>query len=40
LPMKSGAKYCVVVMTDINELGHKKWVQYIILLYLNHTRLG
>jgi hypothetical protein len=23
LPMKSGAKYCVVVMTDINELGHK-----------------
>ena len=24
LPMKSGAKYCVVVMTDINELGHKK----------------
>ena len=23
LPMQSGAKYCVVVMTDINELGHK-----------------
>jgi hypothetical protein len=23
LPMKNGAKYCVVVMTDINELGHK-----------------
>ena len=23
LPMKSGTKYCVVVMTDINELGHK-----------------
>jgi hypothetical protein len=23
LPMKSGSKYCVVVMTDINELGHK-----------------
>jgi len=22
LPMKSGTKYCVVVMTDINELGH------------------
>jgi hypothetical protein len=25
LPMKSGTKYCVVVMTDINELGHKQW---------------
>jgi hypothetical protein len=24
LPMKSGTKYCVVIMTDINELGHKK----------------
>ena len=24
LPMKSGIKYCVVVMTDINELGHKR----------------
>lgn len=24
LPMKSGTKYCVVVMTDINELGHKQ----------------
>jgi hypothetical protein len=24
LPMKSGTKYCVVVMTDINELGHKR----------------
>ena len=23
LPMMSGTKYCVVVMTDINELGHK-----------------
>lgn len=23
LPIKAGAKYCVVVMTDINELGHK-----------------
>jgi hypothetical protein len=23
LPMRSGTKYCVVVMTDINELGHK-----------------
>jgi hypothetical protein len=23
LPMKEGIKYCVVVMTDINELGHK-----------------
>jgi hypothetical protein len=23
LPMKSGTKYCVVVMTDINENGHK-----------------
>jgi hypothetical protein len=23
LPMKKGTKYCVVVMTDINELGHK-----------------
>lgn len=23
LAMKSGTKYCVVVMTDINELGHK-----------------
>jgi hypothetical protein len=26
LPMKSGTKYCVVVMTDINELGHKQIV--------------
>jgi len=25
LPMESGTKYCVVVMTDINELGHKQW---------------
>lgn len=24
LPMKSGTKYCVVVMTDINELGHQQ----------------
>lgn len=24
LPMKSGTKYAVVIMTDINELGHKK----------------
>ena len=24
LPMKSGIKYCVVVMTDINELGHQR----------------
>ncbi len=24
LPMKSGTKYCVVIMTDINELGHKQ----------------
>lgn len=24
LPMKKGTKYCVVVMTDINELGHKE----------------
>jgi hypothetical protein len=24
LPMKSGTKYCVVIMTDINELGHKR----------------
>lgn len=24
LPMRSGIKYCVVVMTDINELGHKR----------------
>jgi hypothetical protein len=24
LPMKSGTKYCVVIMTDINELGHQK----------------
>lgn len=24
LPMESGTKYCVVVMTDINELGHQK----------------
>lgn len=24
LPIKSGIKYCVVVMTDINELGHKR----------------
>jgi hypothetical protein len=24
LPIKSGTKYCVVVMTDINELGHKQ----------------
>jgi len=23
LPMESGTKYCVVVMTDINEIGHK-----------------
>jgi hypothetical protein len=23
LPIKSGTKYCIVVMTDINELGHK-----------------
>jgi hypothetical protein len=23
LPMKSGTKYCVVIMTDINELGHR-----------------
>jgi hypothetical protein len=23
LPMVSGTKYCVVIMTDINELGHK-----------------
>jgi hypothetical protein len=23
LPMKSGTKYCVVIMTDINQLGHK-----------------
>ena len=23
LPMKSGTKYCVVIMTDINEIGHK-----------------
>jgi hypothetical protein len=23
LPIQSGTKYCVVVMTDINELGHK-----------------
>lgn len=23
LPMKSGTKYCVVVMTDINKLGHR-----------------
>jgi hypothetical protein len=23
--MESGTKYCVVVMTDINEIGHKKW---------------
>lgn len=23
LPMESGTKYCVVVMTDINKLGHK-----------------
>jgi len=23
LPMKEGVKYCVVVMTDINELGHR-----------------
>jgi hypothetical protein len=23
LPMKSGTKYCVVIMTDINKLGHK-----------------
>lgn len=26
LPMKSGTKYCVVVMTDINLLGHKEVV--------------
>jgi hypothetical protein len=24
LPMESGTKYCVVIMTDINELGHQK----------------
>ena len=24
LPIKSGTKYCVVIMTDINELGHKR----------------
>ena len=24
LPMKSGTKYCVVIMTDINTLGHKE----------------
>ena len=24
LPIRSGIKYCVVVMTDINELGHKQ----------------
>jgi len=24
LPIKSGTKYCVVVMTDINELGHRQ----------------
>ena len=24
LPIKSGIKYCVVVMTDINKLGHKQ----------------
>ena len=24
LPMESGTKYCVVVMTDINELGHQQ----------------
>lgn len=23
LPMKEGTKYCVVIMTDINEIGHK-----------------
>jgi len=23
LPMESGTKYCVVIMTDINEIGHK-----------------
>ena len=23
LPMKTGTKYCVVIMTDINELGHR-----------------
>ena len=23
LPMKSGTKYCVVIMTDINDIGHK-----------------
>ena len=23
LPLESGTKYCVVIMTDINELGHK-----------------
>lgn len=26
LPMRSGTKYCVVIMTDINELGHKHGV--------------
>jgi len=25
LPMKSGTKYSVVIMTDINEIGHKQW---------------
>jgi hypothetical protein len=24
LPMESGTKYCVVIMTDINELGHQR----------------
>lgn len=24
LPMESGTKYCVVIMTDINELGHQQ----------------
>jgi hypothetical protein len=24
LPMESGTKYCVVIMTDINDLGHKR----------------
>jgi hypothetical protein len=24
LPMKQGTKYCVVIMTDINNLSHKE----------------
>lgn len=27
LPIKSGTKYCVVVMTDINEIGHKNAIK-------------